>query len=201
MSLKARLRGAIVALVTAVVVVMSLLYLADFTKASFSAASDRADSIADQFRIYLENHLTLETSSHGIHPASPQQWEDTWTEIVRRDPDVGEMLKATLAKADLALAILITDEHGNVLAGAPSAPSGANAFAGAQDIHQIEQRWWAVNLWDLITRRENYASTRPVGLTGGKHVLFNIPLIIRSVLLEHSGEPALNNLLLAFAKE
>ena len=58
MSLKARLRGAIVALVTAVVVVMSLLYLSDFTKASFSAASDRADLVADQFRIYLENHLT-----------------------------------------------------------------------------------------------------------------------------------------------
>ncbi len=116
MSLKARLRGAIVTLVTAVVVVMSLLYLSDFTKASFSAASDRADLIADQFRIYLENHLTLETAAHGIHPASAEQWEDTWTEIVRRDPDITEMLKATLAKADLALAILITDEHGNVLA-------------------------------------------------------------------------------------
>ncbi len=115
MSLRARLRGAIVALVTAVVVVMALLYLSDFTKASFGAASDRADLIADQFRIYLENHLTVETTAHGIHPASPQQWEDTWTEIVRRDPDIAEMLKATLAKADLALAILITDDHGNIL--------------------------------------------------------------------------------------
>jgi PAS domain S-box-containing protein len=199
MSLKARLRGALVALVTAVVVVMSLLYLSDFTKASFSAASDRADSVADQFRIYLENHLELETAAHGIHPASARQWEDTWTEIVRRDPGIAEMLKATLAKADLALAILITDDHGNVLAAAPPAPSGSNAFAGAQDIHQIEQRWWAVNLWDLITRRENYASTRPVGLTGSKHVLFNITVIIRSVLLKHSVEPALKNLLLAFA--
>src|SRR3984885_9272981 len=100
MSLKARLRGAIVALVTAVVVVMSLLYLSDFTKATFSAASDRADLVADQFRIYLENHLKLETAAHGIHPTSEQQWEDTWTEIVRRDPDIAEMLKDTLAKAD-----------------------------------------------------------------------------------------------------
>ena len=55
MSLKARLRGAIVALVTAVVVVMSLLYLADFTKATFRAASDRSDLIADQFHIYLDD--------------------------------------------------------------------------------------------------------------------------------------------------
>ena len=48
-----------------------------------------------------------------------EQWEDTWTAIVRQDPDITEMLKATLAKADLALAILITDEQGNVLASTP----------------------------------------------------------------------------------
>src|ERR1700730_5005706 len=120
MSLKARLRGAIVALVTAVVVVMALLYLSDFTKVSFSAASDRADLIADQFRIYLENHLKVETATHGIHPASVEQWEDTWTEIIRRDPDITEMLDATLAKADLALAILVTDERGNILAASPA---------------------------------------------------------------------------------
>ena len=165
MSLKARLRGAIVALVTAIVIVMSLLYLSDFTKASFSAASDRADLVADQFRIYLENHLAVETAAHGIHPASTQQWEDTWTEIVRRDPDITEMLNATLAKADLALAILITDEHGNILA-ASTAMRDSNALAGAEDIHEIQQRWWAKNLWDLMARRENYVSTRPVGSRG-----------------------------------
>src|ERR1700733_584750 len=70
MSLKARLRGAIVALVTAVVVVMSLLYLSDFTKASFSAASVRADLIADQFHIYLENRLKVETARLGVNPSS-----------------------------------------------------------------------------------------------------------------------------------
>jgi signal transduction histidine kinase len=199
MSLKARLRGAIVALVTAVVVVMSLLYLSDFTKVSFSAASDRADLIADQFRIYLENHLTAETAAHGIHPVTTEQWEDTWTEIVRRDPDIAEMLKATLAKADLALAILITDEHGNVLASASPTRNDSNNFAGAEDIHEIQRHWWAANLWDLMTRRENYISTRPVGLLGSKHVLFNIKVIIRSVLLKHSVEPALKSLLLAFA--
>jgi PAS domain S-box-containing protein len=201
MSLKARLRGAIVALVTAVVVVMSLLYLSDFTKATFRAAADRADLVADQFRVYLENHLTFETAAHGVHPTTPQQWEDTWTEIVRRDPDITEMLKATLAKADLALAILITDDRGNVLATTPLTRNSpfAAPFGDAEDIHQIQQRWWAVNLWDLLTRRENYVSTRPVGLQGSTHVLFKITVVIRSVLLEHSVEPALKNLVLAFA--
>ncbi len=202
MSLKARLRGAIVTLVTAVVVVMSLLYLSDFTKATFSGASDRADLVADQFRVYLENHLLLETAAHGLHPVTPQDWENVWTQIVRDDPDIKDMLKATLAKADLALAILITDDHGNVLATTPLAAtsiSGRNAFAHAEDIHQVEQRWWARNLFDLLRRREDYVSARPVGLTGSSHVLFNIRVVIRSVLLKHSVEPALKNLVLAFA--
>ncbi len=198
MSLKARLRGAIVTLVTAVVVVMSLLYLSDFTKASFNAASDRADLIADQFHIYLENHLKAETALLGIHPASVNQWEDTWTGIIRKDPDITDLLRATLAKSDLALAILITDEQGNVLASAPPM-TASNAFAGSEDIHEIQQRWWAVNLWDLIARRQNYVSTRPIGIQGSKHVLFNITVVIRSVLLKHSVEPALRSLLLAFA--
>jgi signal transduction histidine kinase len=200
MSLKARLRGAIVALVTAVVVVMSLLYLSDFTKATFNGAAERADLVADQFRVYLENHLRLETAAHGIHPTSPEQWEDTWTEIVRRDPDITEMLKSTLAKADLALAILITDDHGNVLAATSLTRNSAfSGPFGGEDIHQIQQRWWALNLWDLMRRREDYVSTRPVGLEGSKHVLFNIKVVIRSVLLRHSVEPALKNLVLAFA--
>jgi PAS domain S-box-containing protein len=198
MSLKARLRGAIVALVTAVVVVMSLLYLSDFTKASFSAASDRADLIADQFHIYLENRLKVETARLGVYPSSSAQWEATWTALIRQDPDITELLKDSLAKADLALAILITDEQGNVLAASPPMTRD-NAFAGAEDIHEIQRRWWATNLWDLMTRRENYVSTRPIGLQGSKHVLFNITVVIRSVLLKHSVEPALKNLLLAFA--
>ncbi|HTC86956.1 MAG TPA: ATP-binding protein [Bryobacteraceae bacterium] len=198
MSLKARLRGAIVALVTAVVVVMSLLYLSDFTKASFSAASDRADLIADQFHIYLENRLKVETARLGVTPSSSEQWAATWTALIRQDPDITELLKASLAKADLALAILITDEQGNVLAASPPMTRD-NAFAGAEDIHKIQRRWWATNLWDLMTSRENYVSTRPIGLQGSKHVLFNITVVIRSVLLKHSVEPALKNLLLAFA--
>ena len=39
-----------------------------------------------------------------------------------------DLLNATLAKADLALAILITDEQGNVLASAPPV-TASNAFA------------------------------------------------------------------------
>jgi hypothetical protein len=111
------------------------------------------------------------------------------------------MLKATLAKADLALAILITDEHGNVLASAPlmSKQQQRAVLAGAEDIHQIQRRWWAVNLWDLMTGAKTMCPRGRWGSKAAKHVLFNINVVIRSVLLKHAVEPALKNLVLAFA--
>ena len=198
MSLKSRLRRPIVALVALVVVVMSLLYLSDFTRVSFEGAADRADLVAEQFKLYLENHLNLEIGRRGLQPASETDWENAWTAIIRNGPDIAEMLNRTLAKADLALAILVTDEHGNVLAASPAATQ-SSVLAGADDIHDIQRRWWAVNLWDLMTRRENYLVTRPIGFKGSKQVLFNVTIVIRSVLLKHEVEPALKSLMLAFA--
>ncbi len=198
MSLKSRLRRPIIALVALVVVVMSLLYLSDFTRVSFKGAADRADLVAEQFDLYLENHLNLEMVRRGLQPASEAGWEDAWTALIRTDPDIREMLSHTLAKADLALAILVTDARGNVLAASPAATE-KSVLAGADDIHDIQRRWWAVNLWDLMTRRENYLITRPIGFEGRKQVLFNVTIVIRSVLLKHEVEPALKSLVLAFA--
>ncbi len=198
MSLKSRLRRPIVALVALVVVVMSLLYLSDFTRVSFEGAADRADLVAEYFNLYLQNHLNLAMARRGIQPTSAAEWEDAWTGIIRSDPDVNDMLNRAMAKADLALAILVTDAHGNILAASP-AGTQTSVLAGADDIHDIQRRWWAVNLWDLMTRRENYLVTQPTGLQGGKQVLFNVTIVIRSVLLKHEVEPALKSLVLAFA--
>jgi PAS domain S-box-containing protein len=198
MSLKSRLRRPIVALVALVVVVLSLLYLSDFTRVSFAGASDRADLVAEYFKLYLQNHLNLAMASRSLPPASAADSENAWTTIIRSDPDIAEMLNRTLAKADLALAILVTDARGNVLAASP-AGTQSSVLAGAEDIHDIQNRWWAVNLWDLMTRRENYLVTQPIGFQGSKQVLFNVTIVIRSVLLKHEVEPALKSLVLAFA--
>ena len=73
-----------------------------------------------------------------------------------------------------------------------------SVLAAADDIHDIQRRWWAVNLWDLLTRRENYLVTQPIGFKGTRQAQFNITIVIRSVLLKHEVEPALKSLTLAF---
>ena len=197
MSLKVRLRIAIVALVTFVVVAMSLLYLYDFTQGAFADAWDRAALIADQVKSSLVDHLNVEMAARGMHPSSVSGYQQAWIQIVRTDPTVTTMLNRALANTELVLAIVVTDNHGTVLAA--SNPGMVNKpVPHANDFEDIQRGFWLSNLWDLMTRREDYITTRPLGVAG-QQVLFRVTVIVRSVLLKHAVEPALRNLALAFA--
>src|SRR6516164_4564026 len=109
MSLKARLRIAIVALVTLVVIGMSTLYLYDFTHMTFAAASDRAGLVADEVKGNLVDLLLdRETAARGLQPRSVEEWKEHWAQITSRDPNITEMLKRTQANDSLVMAILVT---------------------------------------------------------------------------------------------
>src|ERR1700730_11788154 len=197
MSLKARLRVAIVALVTLVVIGMSALYLYDFTRMTFRAASDRAGLVADEVKGNLVDRLDRETAARGIHPASLPEWKTNWARIISTDLSIAEMLKRTLASADLVVAILVTDEKGQVLAA--SSPDLVHTMQKpAEDFRDLQARNWLVNLWDLMTRRQDYTTTRPLGVEPSKEPFFNITVVIRSVLLKHAVQPALQVLALTF---
>src|SRR5690349_4037484 len=116
MSLKARLRIAIVSLVTLVVIAMSVMYLYDFTKLTFSLASSRASLIADQVKGNLVDRLDRETAARGLHPASLQEWKSAWTGMIRSDPHITDMLTRVWANAEQVASIRVTDEQGKVLA-------------------------------------------------------------------------------------
>src|SRR5260370_42634871 len=110
MSLEARLRIAIAALVALVVIGMSVLYLYDFTRMTFSTASDRAGLVADQVKENLLDHLDRQTAVRGLHPTSFAEWRKAGTELIRHDPGITEMLRGTLVSRELEVAIRVTDE-------------------------------------------------------------------------------------------
>ena len=197
MSLKARLRVAIVALVTLVVIGMSVLYLYDFTRNTFRSASERAGLVADEVKGNLVDHLDRETAARGIHPVSLEDWKANWTKIIGTDPSIAEMLKRTLANADLVVAIVVTDDQGKVLA-ASSPDLVHTTLKPAEDFRDLQAGNWIVNLWDLMTRREDYTTTRPLGVAQSSQPLFKITVFIRSVLLMHAVQPALQVLALTF---
>src|SRR5271156_699760 len=124
MSLKARLRIAIVVLVALVVCAMSALYLYDFTRLSFRSAFERADVVADEGNGTLLTRLNRPGTT--LPAASMDQLQESWTAIIRTDPNVTDMLNRMLANAKLVLAIRIADENGKVLAASDPKSIGSN---------------------------------------------------------------------------
>jgi PAS domain S-box-containing protein len=195
MSIKTRLRIAIVALVALVVIAMSALYLYDFTFMTFTGASERADFIAKDVKGNLADHLQHETDARGLKPVSLAEWKQAWTDIIRTDPSVTAMLKRTMGDSNLVASILVTDDRGQVLA------ASGPAIAPIHDFRNLKGRSWVENLRDLMTRREDYSTTLPIGISGNGQqvVLFNITVLIQSVFLKHDVYPTFKILGLTFA--
>ena len=194
MSLRARLRLAIVTFVTIVVLAVSALYLYDFTRAAFEAATTHARLISDQVKGYVLERIDDRMASRPVPPASVSELKAAWTEIVSTDPAIPAMLQRTLANADVLVNISITGEDGRVLA-----TSNSYVPAPVEDFQSLARNNWFANLWDLETRREDYSTTLPLGIPAQKQPVFNITVVMRSVLLSHALRPALANLLVAFA--
>ncbi len=198
MSLKARLRIAIVALVALVVIAMSAQYLYDFTSVTFLGAAERADFIAKDVKGNLADHLNRETTARGLHPASLDEWKQAWTGIIRDDPAVTALLNRTLGDSNLVAAILVTDDHGQVLAASGPASLGAK-LSSIHDFQELKGRNWISNLRDLMTRPQDYATTLPIGISGQQEVLFNVTVLIQSVFIKRDVWPTLKILSLTFA--
>jgi PAS domain S-box-containing protein len=201
MSIKARLRIAIIALVALVVIGMSALYLYDFTGMTFTGAAERADFIAKDVKGNLADHLQRETTARGLKPVSLDEWKQAWTDIIRGDPNVTAMLKRTLGDSKLVAAILVTDDRGQILAASGPATPGAQ-LAPVHDFRDLKDRSWIENLRDLMTRREDYSTTLPIGISSNSRqvVLFHITVLIQSVFLrKYDVYPTLKILGLTFA--
>src|SRR5207237_10467000 len=108
MSLRARLRLSIVALVAIVVVAISLLYLYDLTELAFRAATVRRYHIAYQVKGYVLDRVEQQMAARGGVPLTLEESKRAWAEIVKTDPYIRRMLERTLAIADVVVSIHIS---------------------------------------------------------------------------------------------
>ena len=190
MSLKARLRIAIVALVTLIVVAMSTLYLYDFTRLSFQSAADKADVVADEVFGNLIPRLGATPT-----PASTDELKERWAIAIRTDPAISAMLNHMMASETLISSIQIADEQNNVLAAWDPKLVGTK-LRPTRSFKDIQSGNWIRNLWNLMTQIENYSASRTVGLKD--RAFFQIVVAARSILVKNDVEQRLTNLALVF---
>ncbi len=203
MTLRTRLRIAIVALVVVVVTGLSALYLFDFTRAAFDNAGDMGRNIADNVKGYTVERFGRLLSERSPPPASLDEYIGAWTEIVRTDPSIAAMLQRSRANAYMVANVAIAGQDGRILAasdpttrGLPAPALGDVENAGMESIDSPHP---LANLIELFRMRRNYAVVLPLGVPGQTKPIFTIVVVIESIFLRHALEPAFRNLAAAFA--
>lgn len=197
MSLKARLRIAIVALVTLVVIAMSALYLYDFTNLSFRSAIDRGEAVTNEVYSGLTARLSALPADANVPAGAPiEALQQRFANAIRTDPAVSLMLIRMLADDTLLSSIRIVDDHGNTLAASDPSQTGAK-LRPSRPFKEIQSGLWLRNLWNLMTRSEDYSTDKTLGVQDRE--LFRIVVAIKSDFVRRDVQPALANLGVAFA--
>jgi signal transduction histidine kinase len=197
MSLRARLRLAIVALVALVVTGLSALYLFDFTRASLDNASNLGRNIANNAKGYMIERFTRVLSGQPAPPSTPAGYKQAWTEIVRTDPLISAMLQRSRANADMVANVAIAGQDGRILAASDPSTIGLPTPTPG-DAGDLDASHTLRGLLELFTTNRNYVVTLPLGVQGDPKPVFTISVVIDSIFLRHALRPAFYNLGLAF---
>lgn len=210
MSLKTRLRIAIVVLMSAVVIALSALYLHAFLEAAFSNAYDRANLIGSEVKVSLSQDLAERQAQTNPAPANLAEEIQFLTKTVKEDPAITTMLLRALQNSNVVVEIYIAGEDGHVLAATNPAHLGMSSPSlRIPSFEEWQHQNPLITLKDLLTVMKDYELSIPLtigaGDTGGDHAgenqkpIFTITVLLSSVLMRTTMAPYLNNLAFVFA--
>src|SRR5258708_1029496 len=199
MSVRTRLRIAIVALTAIVVVGLSALYLWDFTRLAFDSAQSRAQIIGKEVRDYVSERVNEVVIERDLRPATSLEFRDIAVGIIRDDPRIArKLLNSSLRdKAVLSIKILA---QGTALAA--SNPASTSVGEGSTyDFEELSHRMAFLNLFDLFFRRQDFAVSIPFSVVGGTEQpqpYFTVKVIVQSLLLGKVLEPVFYRVMFGF---
>jgi PAS domain S-box-containing protein len=199
MSLRTRLRIAIVALAVIVVVGLSTLYLWDFTRLAFDGAELRAQIIGKDVRDYVTERVNEIVHERDLHPVTSGEFRDIAAGIIRDDPRIANMLLDSSLKDKAVLSIKVLAQK-TALAASNPASAGAGE-SPTYDFEELRHRNAFLNLYDLFFRRQDYAASIPFSVVGGSEQAqpyFTVRVILQSVLLGKVLEPAFYRVMFGF---
>jgi len=197
MSLKARLRIAIVGLVVLVVSAISALSTYSLAQARFDDFVQRANGVAQQVKTFLILRVRDQAARREPPPATLEESKKIWTEIVERDDDLAAMLENTMATSRVIVEILIAGEDGQVLAASNRSRIGGRLYP-LPDLAEWEQKNPWEKLIEVFSRRQDYEVIIPLGVPEQARPVFTINVVVSSILLRNALVPQVRNVTLIF---
>ncbi|MGB9606087.1 MAG: hypothetical protein ACPL88_09460, partial [Bryobacteraceae bacterium] len=172
-SLRVRLRLAILALIVLVVSAVSFLNLHRLAEARFEDFAQRAQMAAQQIKTFLIYRVRDLAARREPGPATLEEAFQLWEQMVREDPDLAAMLDSTVASARVVVEILITGRDGRVLAASNRSRVGA-LHRPLPDLAVWQSRSPWQKLRQVFTSREDYQTAVALGLPGQPAPVFTI---------------------------
>lgn len=194
MSLKARLRISILALVATIVLGISVLNLHRTVEQSLRDAQERAQLLAQQVKTYVLESVQWRIAAIADPPVTLAHNKSAWYEAVRKDQALARVLQKTMSNSSFVVEAMILADDGTVLTGSDPARAG-------QKLGRTEtfSDWQSQSLWERLwqifnTQNRDYAVTVPLGVPGQPEAVMTIRLLVSSVLLREELAPHLREL-------
>jgi signal transduction histidine kinase len=190
MSLRLRLILLTLALVAAVALGLSWLYLDDLADSLPRDAIDRNDFAGQQIQAYLADHITQHSRDYPA-PAGVEETKALWSQIAATDEHIQGALEKMMAAPGAILEINVAGQDGTILVSSNPGNAG-KPMARLEPIANLRQGGAYRRLLNMVSRRPDYASTIPLG-AGGEDLqpVFTIQVVTSNVLLREDLLPRL----------
>ncbi len=193
MSLKARLRVAVAVLMSAMVLVLSVLYISGYLKSSFTHTHKVATSIADQLAASIGDDLRNAAMRAEPVPAGTEEVRKFWLNTVDTSTVVRASVERTIAHWDLLWEVFITDPSGTIRMS--SVPSRAGSMqSAAPDLSEWTRRSVVENFREVYIDHDNMEVLRSLRIPGDPSPLLTIHVVVSSLFLRNELQSGLKTL-------
>jgi signal transduction histidine kinase len=181
MSLRVRLVMLIVALVAFVAIALSAVHLASLVDLLSADALERSKLAADQASTFVKEHISQHSDDYEA-PHDLNGVKALWTDIVLNDPDIPNMLVNTLKLSQAIKDINVAGPSEAIVASSNPLDIG-KPLTVLPSFEEWSASPFYTRLRDLTKRRAEYQFVIPLGVRGEPQPVFQIQVIISSVLL------------------
>lgn len=189
MSLKTRLRIAIVALVAVVVVAMSALHVHGVVDARFEGALETAKIHAQQIESSIIERVDEMTALRSPPPQTVEELKRVWTEIIERDSGLSLQLQNIMGSSQVIAETVVTDSQNRILASSLPDRLGQKVPELLNfETFEAKNPW--AKLHEVLTESRDYEVRRDLGLPEAEEPIFIVRVILSSVFLrEQVNDP------------
>lgn len=190
LSLKARLRLGTILLVTILVMVLAGLNLHRALEQTFSAVQQRALTNAAQIRDFLLDRIATRAAVATPRPRDFAETKQLWTNIIREDQQLSELLVKAVANSNLVADIYVADENLRILTASNPAHAGGIAPTLPEYL-TFQKRPLLERILEIFSRPQDYVIALPLGEIGKDQEIFSIRIVTSSLLIAEAVRPEL----------